>query len=585
MQFAIAFSEEASICAKKASDAEELATGIHRCVFKTPFDNQGALYWLATGSPVSDNQKKPYQNPHSSGEVVATMSSVYRGDPMLLVQHWGDDGLATAPNEETKVDPFILGSINRGEMVTNCTENVKKSWISVDLGPDRTLVPKHYCLRHGTGDKDGRLKNWQLQASNDAMKWTTLQSHTKDKSFPETGWAVGDWPVEECEAPYRYFRILQNGMNSDCINILCCAGIELYGNLRGERAVAIQTEAAQRTPNNVLSKEAAELVMVGGVAALQGHGIEVIFEHDGEMTWERGKITQVTADQICVQYVNAIALADAVEKAAAAAAAAAADAGSAAQAEEEDDEDDEDEDDEDDEDEDEEDAANITRIMTSNIGKYQLGQPITTTQVSGFLVGIAANEPGATAGPGVLAVSPNKPKQPAPVTRIGTSNIAKYQLGQCIKNAQVDGFVVSITASTPGASNGQGILEVSAEKPKDKKRRRRKKKKKKKKPREAPRFDPETGQPLGAVQKEAAAEAPRFDPETGKLLAPVEKEPPAAAVRVACQFDPETGEKVVLHWHRRFVMMNYGLRKPPIPALAGAKGDEGLAAYHWRLSN
>jgi hypothetical protein len=53
--------------------------------------------------------------------------------------------------------------------------------------------------------------------------------------------------------------------------------------------------------------------------------------------------------------------------------------------------------------------ASVRQIATGNIGKYNLGQPITHPQASGFIVVITANTPGATSGPGVLGVSPSRP--------------------------------------------------------------------------------------------------------------------------------------------------------------------------------
>jgi hypothetical protein len=160
--------------------------------------------------------KQTYLNPHVSKEVVAKMSTVYIGNPMLLVQHWSDDGDGggdggggagdgmrganskdtthgdtSGSSEDTNsgdlgsggnggnnghneggsrrsvgsiaVPLIIADALEKGRMVTNCTDNAKGSWVSVDLGPGRTLLLQHYCIRHGTDVKDGRLRNWQLQ--------------------------------------------------------------------------------------------------------------------------------------------------------------------------------------------------------------------------------------------------------------------------------------------------------------------------------------------------------------------------------------------------------------------------------------
>ena len=45
--------------------------------------------------------------------------------------------------------------------------------------------------------------------------------------------SVAAWPVEQGAGFFRHFRILQTGKNSSGKDFLMCAGIELYGTLRG----------------------------------------------------------------------------------------------------------------------------------------------------------------------------------------------------------------------------------------------------------------------------------------------------------------------------------------------------------------
>jgi hypothetical protein len=52
-----------------------------------------------------------------------------------------------------------------------------------------------------------------------------------------------------------------------------------------------------------------------------------------------------------------------------------------------------------------------TNISTTNIGKYKIGQQISTAQVSGYIVNIKAESPDATTGPGTLSVSECKPSE------------------------------------------------------------------------------------------------------------------------------------------------------------------------------
>jgi hypothetical protein len=129
----------------------------------------------------------------------------------------------------------------------NNTMNQPKSWMAVDLGKGRSLVPHHYCLRQGLSDSF-RLRTWRLEGSNDEdpywedegqEKWTTLREHSNDDSFPRQAhsvahWIVGPSPPSIVSPSFRHFRIVQTGRNSDGThyNVLSCAGIELYGELR-----------------------------------------------------------------------------------------------------------------------------------------------------------------------------------------------------------------------------------------------------------------------------------------------------------------------------------------------------------------
>ena len=131
-------------------------TGLTELTFQSPFDCNGALYYIATGG----GERVYAKNPHAAGLVVASMSSIYNGnpqygDPRRFVQHTHD------------------GSHN----FTQDTPG-SGSWMAVDLR--RSLRPTHYCLRSG---QQYNLRNWRLEASNDGSSWTTLREHSNDTSL------------------------------------------------------------------------------------------------------------------------------------------------------------------------------------------------------------------------------------------------------------------------------------------------------------------------------------------------------------------------------------------------------------------
>jgi hypothetical protein len=179
----------------------------HECKFAAPFDKNGAGYYIGTNGNTED-----FENPHTTGKVLAAMSSIGDGGPSHLVEHPHDG------------------------RTMNYTQNVANSSVSLDLGEGRCLVPNYYCARHGYFNGYYLLQSWDFEGSNDGSNYTVLRSHRNDNSLPDQGFSVAAWEVEGANQAYRYFRIRQTGENSGGFDgkythSLCCAGIELYGML------------------------------------------------------------------------------------------------------------------------------------------------------------------------------------------------------------------------------------------------------------------------------------------------------------------------------------------------------------------
>ena len=154
------------------------------------------LYFLGTKS-----HSTAYANPHKSDDVKASRSY---------------DGAEDFVGRE-KVDCY--------------TDNVANSWMTVDLGFGRALQVDHYCLRHGYENVKYVLRNWNLEGSNNNIDWTVLREHNDDTSLAEKAYSESHWDVNSAasNSPYRFFRILQTGPNSNRDHFLTCCGIELYG--------------------------------------------------------------------------------------------------------------------------------------------------------------------------------------------------------------------------------------------------------------------------------------------------------------------------------------------------------------------
>jgi hypothetical protein len=190
------------------------ATGKWPRITAGKFDKFGVLYYIATAGGSRD-----YRNPHSRGDVIVAMSSIVCVREALPDDTYGE------------LQRFVTHR-HDGD-ACNETENHSQQWMSVDLGEGRSLVPNHYCLRHGNNVPTNRLRHWRFEGSNDEVTWMTLREHADDESLSaKQAFAVADWELEGVSESYRYFRIKHTGRTWDGYNFLSCAGIELYGELR-----------------------------------------------------------------------------------------------------------------------------------------------------------------------------------------------------------------------------------------------------------------------------------------------------------------------------------------------------------------
>ena len=158
----------------------------------------------------TDHGRRAWVNPHTDGRVVAAMSSSvgrggYGGEPHKFVGR-SDDGACR-------------------------TENTPNSWMSVDLGAERTVVPTHYCLRN---DDDGgyAARNWVLEGkAADEGDWQEIRRHENDATLARQSFAVGAWPVDAGGRAFRHLRIRQHGKNAGGDDELWCCGFEVYDRL------------------------------------------------------------------------------------------------------------------------------------------------------------------------------------------------------------------------------------------------------------------------------------------------------------------------------------------------------------------
>lgn len=144
-------------------------------------------------------------------------------------------GLVQVTSSEGKTLPYgkLEDILSRDSVSVNChTKDNKKAWFAIDLGV--YIIPNAYTLRHARGYGRSALRNWMLQGSKDGITWTTLVTHTDDKSLVEPG-STATWPIvcapDEMHG-FRHIRIQQNGRNaSGQTHYLSLSGFEIYGRV------------------------------------------------------------------------------------------------------------------------------------------------------------------------------------------------------------------------------------------------------------------------------------------------------------------------------------------------------------------
>lgn len=158
----------------------------------------GVIYHIATRGGLDG-----WQNPVTSNRIAVLGSSVERG----------------ALHDIVTVSPSDLW-----------TKDIPSSWFTIDLGPTRSVVPTAYALRHGMSFKADSLRTWDLQGSTNGESWVLLRRHPNDPAL-NARYATHIWKIPHTTLPFRFFRILQTGRNSNNRNFLVLCGFELYGEL------------------------------------------------------------------------------------------------------------------------------------------------------------------------------------------------------------------------------------------------------------------------------------------------------------------------------------------------------------------
>ena len=132
------------------------------------------------------------------------------------------------------------------------TENEESSFLGVDLGENRTLVPTAYSIRNRNSSTHVMLC-WNLEASNDKIHFEILDTRIfSNEENPQihqrlerernllkepgctSTWGISKKIKEKFPEGFRYFLIKQIDKNSNGSYNLTNSAFELYGEGKGK---------------------------------------------------------------------------------------------------------------------------------------------------------------------------------------------------------------------------------------------------------------------------------------------------------------------------------------------------------------
>ena len=167
------------------------------------YDNNGVIYYLATGGGT-----RPWTNPHESGVVTVSFTSVYDGTVAMFVA-----------NKVPADGDYCY------------TNSAANSWMSVSLNGKRVIPTGYVLSTDGCGVQGyNLLRSWHLEGSLDGSTWTTLREHTNEATLTQAT-PTGFWPVDGASSAFSNFRILHTGPNTSGDYHLMASSLEIYGEL------------------------------------------------------------------------------------------------------------------------------------------------------------------------------------------------------------------------------------------------------------------------------------------------------------------------------------------------------------------
>jgi hypothetical protein len=170
--------------------------------YESDFDTNGVLFLLGT-----NGRTTAYVNPHTTGKVVVTSSSIGQGTAEGFIGH------GRPPNGY------------------NYTTNEAGSFVALQL-PLAVAVTR-YTFRNDANGGAYALRNWNFEGSNDGVEWVVLRQHVNDTPLAARAFSTASWYVNPDGLAFSHFRIHQTGVHSNGNHFLMMGGLELYGRVDG----------------------------------------------------------------------------------------------------------------------------------------------------------------------------------------------------------------------------------------------------------------------------------------------------------------------------------------------------------------
>jgi len=184
-------------------------------------------------------------------------SGVYASPVLNGNLGWDVSSVATSSNQIDKLMDKDFASPSATSYFK--TDNTANSWFSLDFGV-AVQVDAYTIMPSNEGYL---LRNWKLQGSSDNSIWTDVDIRISDSEIATTS-DLGHFVCSESGdvGYYRYYRLLQDGLNADADNVLAIEQIEFNGDHPGFSGITLDT-----LPENYVAKQStlADYTDTGGI--------------------------------------------------------------------------------------------------------------------------------------------------------------------------------------------------------------------------------------------------------------------------------------------------------------------------------